>query len=81
MSSSAFIGANLTRIGRKNSILLGYITITLASTCFGLLSLIDNDIVFFVLAMVLRFIQGLADASVTVAVYSVVTMEFPEKRE
>jgi MFS family permease len=60
---------------------MGYFVIALASACFGLLALIENDTLFFVLALVLRFVQGLADAFITVAIYSVVTLEFPGKRE
>lgn len=79
--SAGFIGQNLSKFGRKNSILLGYVFITLASLCFGLLKLVSNDTLFFALAIVIRFVTGIADALVTVAVYSVVTYEYPKQRE
>lgn len=41
----------------------------------------NSDSLFLGLAIVMRFFQGLADTLVNVAVYSIVTFEFPTKKE
>lgn len=78
---SSIIGANLVYIGRKRSIVVGYVFITLTCLCLGLLSLIKSDGWFFGIALVIRFLHGIADASVIVAVYSIIAFKFPNKRE
>lgn len=55
----------------------------LSTVGFGLLSFIkrDEDNLFFGLAIALRFFQGFGDSFVTVAALSIISYEFPTKRE
>lgn len=52
---------------------------------FGLISFFPKDgsydKTFFVVALLSRFTQGLGDALVTVAAFSIITIEFPEDKE
>ena len=40
-----------------------------------------HDHLFFIIALASRFVQGLGDAMVTVASFSIITIEFPDERE
>jgi MFS family permease len=68
-------------IGRKTCILIAFILMTLSSIGFGLLVLISNTKVFFVTAMLMRMIEGLAQSFVQAAVYSLISIEFPDENE
>jgi Na+/melibiose symporter-like transporter len=57
----AFSERTYKKIGSKNLMILGYFIITIATYGFGLLSEIENDTAFIVLAIVCRFMQGLAE--------------------
>lgn len=50
---------------------------------FGLLALIreGKDMLFFGISILLRFSQGFGDSFVTVAALSIISYEFPTKRE
>jgi MFS family permease len=54
--TSPLMGHYLDRIGRKNSITLGFILIFLGTWGFAILTLMKNDAGFFVLSLLLRFI-------------------------
>lgn len=41
--AAPFVGANLGRIGRKTTIIIGYLLIIVATVGFGLLSFIPKD--------------------------------------
>jgi len=81
--AAPFVGAFLGKIGRKTTIVIGYILIILATIGFGLLAYVpdNNDVPFFVLGLIFRFIQGAGDSFVSTAGYSIVTIEFPKRRE
>ena len=68
-------------MGRKNFILLGNVSTILASIGFGLLVYVKNDNTFFVLSLVLRFVQGFGDAGSSTAIFSIIGSEYAEKQE
>lgn len=84
---SPIVGQNLQRIGRKNSILLGYTLCITATVSFGALAHIPvntstaDDKLFFALSIVTRFLQGVGDSMVATAAYSIVSIEFPFNRD
>jgi len=41
----------------------------------------DYDKVFFAIAIIIRFIQGIGDSMVSTAAYSIISIEFPTERE
>jgi MFS family permease len=41
--AAPIIGSNLPKIGRKNSIMIGYVIVTTATAGFGLLSYVENE--------------------------------------
>lgn len=81
--TSQLIGAYLERIGRKNFVIIGCVLMILSTVGFGLLSFIKaNDcLLFFGLAITLRFVQGIAEACVVVSAYSIISFEFQKNRE
>eukprot|EP00347_Sterkiella_histriomuscorum_P005636 403355840 len=79
--TSPLIGMSLSNVGRKNYIIIGYISCIIASTGFGLLVYIENDITFFIVSIFLRILQGFGDACVSNACLSLVSSEFPTRRE
>jgi MFS family permease len=48
------VGFFLDKLGRKNSILVGYVIMIFATVGFGLLSFINDSLTFFILAMLMR---------------------------
>ncbi|CDW87636.1 permeases of the major facilitator superfamily [Stylonychia lemnae] len=68
--SSPIIAIVLPKIGRKNSIIIGQLTCISASIGFGLLVFISDEL-----------IQGIGDACISNAGLSIISSEFPSKRE
>jgi MFS family permease len=76
---SPVVSVLIQKVGRKNFILLGNILTIAACAGFGLLVYIESDIWFFVLSIVLRFIQGFGDACSSTAIFSIIGSEYAEK--
>lgn len=53
----------------------------MATVALGLTELIEDDIWYFVVCLIVRFLQGLGDIQVQTSCYSVLTSMFPENRE
>eukprot|EP00347_Sterkiella_histriomuscorum_P004444 403360434 len=90
--TTPLVGKYLAKVGRKNFIIIGYICCMLASTGFGLLVYIKDDVTFFASSISLRLLQGFGDASVSTACnnllynsliigMSIVASEYPKRRE
>lgn len=56
----------ISKVGRKNSILIGLVILVLANTALGMLSYIpaDNWVLFYVLSILVRLFQGYGDSLV-----------------
>lgn len=78
---SPIVSMTLSKVGRKNYILIGTTSIILASIGFGLLVYVHNDMVFFVLSVVCRFVQGFGDAASSTAVFSIIGSEYSDATE
>lgn len=80
------VSLSLRKMGRKNAVVIGYFIEILSTVCFGCLTLIpaSEDIIcdthwpFFYSALATRAVQGMADAFITTACYSMITIEFPK---
>ena len=68
----------MRNMGKKNSIIIGYLIMILATVGFGMVSFTENSAVFFWLSMLMRMIQGVATSFNMTAVYSLIAFEFPE---
>ena len=79
------VSISLEKVGRKNAVVFGLVVQIIATTGFGCLMLIpaskpplcSTHSQFFVLAMISRTFQGMADALIITTVYSVCAIEFP----
>jgi MFS family permease len=52
-----------------------------SSLGFGLLVYVKDDMNFFVLSLILKFMQGFGDAAVTTAFFSIISIEFSKDQE
>ena len=64
---SPLVGLMLDRLGRKNSIMIGFVVVVLATTCQALTVFIEDDYVFLAMSILARFIQGMGDMWVQTA--------------
>lgn len=60
LMTTPFIGVYQEKLGRKNIIILGVVTITLATLAFGCASYFKNVWVFYSVSLVARLMQGIA---------------------
>ena len=58
---SPIIGNFLEKFGRKNVILSGFLTITIGTVLLALTDFIKDDIIFMIVAIICRFLQGAGD--------------------
>jgi len=77
--TAPFIGSHMENIGRKNCVVSGMLIMSLATLIFGLASLTNTAEMFFIISALARILQGVADASVSVAIPGIITMVYPEK--
>ena len=75
--SVPFVGLNISRIGRKNSVVIGVVVMALATGLFGLAGYSGNFYSFITLSFLARLIQGIGDGFVSVAAPSIILIEFP----
>lgn len=79
---SAISGLIVTRVGKKNFMVIGMLLITIATGTFGLAASVGKSAtLFFAISIVARFIQGLADGMLTVTLAAIIVMEYPTKQE
>lgn len=79
--TAPLIGAKMKYIGRKNTVLIGVIIITLSTLMFGLGGYSTNVYVFYGISIIARLIQGVAESMMNVAIYSIVPIEYPANQE
>lgn len=53
---SPLIGSSLEKLGRKNVVIAGFVTMSVGSACFAMTHFIKNDIVYLIAAIICRFI-------------------------
>ena len=76
---SPIISMTMGKVGKKNFILIGNLAQIFSSVGFGLLVYIKNDMVFFVMSIILKFMQGFGDAAVTNAFFSIIAIVFSKE--
>ena len=78
---SPFVSLLLPKFGRKNFILVASLCVISASIGFGLTVHIENDMVFFIISVALRILEGLAEACHNTSTLSLIAVEFYAERE
>lgn len=79
--TAPLVGARMQGIGRKNTLTIGVILITFSTLLFGLGGYCRDASTFYTVSFVGRLLQGVAEAIINVAIYSIVPIEFPEHQE
>jgi MFS family permease len=79
--TAPLIGDRLNSLGRKNSLLIGILVMTLATLTFGMAGYSHNAQVFFIISMIGRIFQGVGDAMICVCIPSIIVIEFPDQQE
>jgi MFS family permease len=74
-----FLGTLLSRIGRKNVLILGCISEGLAILSFGLISYIDNPDLFGWLAFTCRVIEGFGNGCLNCSSSSIIAYNFEKE--
>lgn len=73
---SFVLGTYLQMIGRKNSMIIGLIICLLGTLGLGLVSLSENEWLFFWLSTLLRFISGAGNTLYLTAGFAIISTEF-----
>ena len=71
-------GIYLARIGRRKMLLMGIIGCCISMLGFGILEWVEDVQVYVGLSFFFRFIGGVGSASLNVASYAMVALEYPE---
>ena len=66
------------KMGAKNTLLIGFVMITVTTFGLGLLSLIKNSQSFLIVALILRFFQGQGDVFLQFVGYSIICTVFAD---
>ena len=61
--------------------MIGTFSCVIASVGFALIVYIQNDIAFFFVSLIMRLIAGFGDASASISMMSIISFEYPDKRE
>jgi len=78
---SPLINIILDKFGRKTVILSGFLILASGTLALALIDFVKDSTTFFVLALIIRFTQGLGDTFVQTTTYSVLSSTFPHTRE
>lgn len=78
--TAPLIGVLLESTGRRNTLWIGICTMTLSTLGFGFASFLKDDFSFYIVSLVIRSVQGLADSCISVATLSIIMMEFPNEK-
>jgi MFS family permease len=68
-------------MGRKNCITIGMVVLTISTFAFGMAAYFPDVGTFYVVSMIGRGFQGIGDAMVSIAVPSIIAIEFPKDNE
>ena len=79
MLTTPFVGSVLIRIGRRRALYIGFWIATAATFMqFASAAFITNDVIFYGISLVVRCVEGVAEALAINALYSICCLEFPE---
>jgi MFS family permease len=75
-----FGGKYLNDIGRKNTVLIGVVTMATSTTLFGLASFFQNSLVYYCISFCARFLQGVAARIMILICNQIIVHEFPSTK-
>lgn len=78
---SLLISNFLEKIGRKNTIVIGFVIFVLGTAFFAITDFIQNATTFYIVAFICRLISGAGDQLIQTTTYSVLSSTFPKSRE
>ena len=78
---SAWIGATMQRVGKKNYLIIGFVFLITSTLGFATLYYTTEKWVFFAGAVIFRFIQGIGGTCLQVAGYTIALSEFSRRKE
>lgn len=73
------IGATNNFVGRKNYILIGFAFLITSTAGFGVIKYIEHDQLYYWIAFLLRFMQGIGGTCLQVTSFSIVLREYGPK--
>ena len=76
-----FVGATLIKFGRRNYARLGFFIMAIAMFCFGSLPFATSKMMFVVISVIGRVLQGVGVSCVGVSIQSIIGIIFPDKLE
>ena len=80
--STPIHAVSISKMGRKNSILIGLLVLFICNTAMGYISVIDDSgAKFFWFTCLIRFFQGYGDSLVMTTNFSVISSNFSDDRE
>ena len=77
---SPVVGKTLEKVGRTLYLVGGFILMGACFACFGLCGLMDNPTTLIMIAVGLRFLQGVASASIQTSCFAIATNDYPEHK-
>jgi len=78
---SPVIGSIMALMGRRNLVVFGMILMGCSFIVFGMLTYLDNPVLYVSLALLNRFLQGMASSFIQTTMYSISTNFFPDHKD
>ena len=75
--TAPLVGGHMHKIGRKTTVLVGVIMMTLGTLMFALGGYGKQGLTFYLVSLVARILQGVADAIISVTIPSIIAIEWP----
>jgi MFS family permease len=71
----------ISKMGRKNALMIGFVCIFLSNTALGVCALCHDPVLFTVCCCLARFFQGYGDSLAMATSFSMISINFPDKKE
>jgi MFS family permease len=73
----------ISKMGRKNAIIIGLLILMIATFALGLISYIDYDKwgLFYAISILARFVQGYGDSLVFTTTFSIISLVFSDDKD
>jgi MFS family permease len=75
------IGSTISKVGKKNYILIGFVCLIISTMGFASLHYVVHDLLYVVLAFLFRFLQGVGGTILQVVCYAIILKEYGAKKE
>jgi len=79
--TAPLVGGHMHKIGRKNSVIIGVIMMSIGTLMFALAGYSPDPLTFYLVSFVARILQGIADGIISVTIPSIIAIEWPNDQE